>query len=236
MQKKFEEWDTENASWRNRQFVKPSNFSEHAGWELVQGTRRNLFHSKCFAVIPTRTEPSNEMPVKLMQSVKERCPWCAQKLVHLIEVDTSSEGFGFLGGMSRVVSVLTCHACTLFTTVYGCLCADGSTRWAECNSRPNDLPEDMDGWPTSPWRRTSFTLRPRRAFEAANWCLGLVTTQIGGMPSWVQHPDYPKCPSCKRTMLNVGQVDNGAFRGFEGVYYAFFCADCGMTATTYQQT
>lgn len=34
----------------------------------------------------------------------------------------------------------------------------------------------------------------------------------------------------------LAQLDNGAFSGHEGTSYAFVCSDCGVMATTYQQT
>ncbi len=81
-----------------------------------------------------------------------------------------------------------------------------------------------------------MTLQRRTAIHAADWCMGLPGTQIGGMPTWVQSPAYPKCPGCSRTMEFLAQLNNGQFPRHEGIYYAFWCPDCHTTATTYQQS
>jgi len=37
-------------------------------------------------------------------------------------------------------------------------------------------------------------------------------------------------------MVFLAQIDNGYFDGKEGIYFAFLCAPCRVTATCYQQT
>ena len=37
-------------------------------------------------------------------------------------------------------------------------------------------------------------------------------------------------------MKFIAQLDNGAFPLYGGIYYAFLCSECRITATTYQQT
>ena len=65
-------------------------------------------------------------------------------------------------------------------------------------------------------------------------------SHIGGYPTWVQYPQYPRCPICQLTMHFVGQLepaaDVGAPASIEGIVYAFVCTACGKTTTAYQQT
>ncbi len=76
----------------------------------------------------------------------------------------------------------------------------------------------------SPWHAAIDTLPTRHS-------------QIGGHPAWIQDAEYATCGECRRTMPCIGQIaseDVDQLR--EGVFYAFLCADCGTTASTYQQT
>lgn len=88
-----------------------------------------------------------------------------------------------------------------------------------------------------PRRSLVMSAKPRSPWHAASDALPTRFSQIGGCPAWIQDAEYPTCGECRRTMRCIGQVacediDPGA----EGVFYAFLCADCGTTASTYQQT
>jgi hypothetical protein len=73
------------------------------------------------------------------------------------------------------------------------------------------------------------------AFASANVFEIDDATTIGGVPMWLQHADYPRCPRCAERMRFLAQHDNSAIRG-EGLYYAFYCPNCRILAVTYQQT
>jgi hypothetical protein len=78
---------------------------------------------------------------------------------------------------------------------------------------------------------------PRSPWHAAIDSLPTQYSQIGGHPTWIQDAEYPTCGKCSKTMPFIGQIsceDVEANR--EGIFYAFLCADCAMTASTYQQT
>lgn len=79
----------------------------------------------------------------------------------------------------------------------------------------------------------------RHYLETANWSTlpGVAFSQIGGFPTWVQDAEYPGCPDCSETMPFVGQISNEDFLEFaEGIYYAFHCPKCNVSATGYQQS
>jgi hypothetical protein len=58
---------------------------------------------------------------------------------------------------------------------------------------------------------------------------------VGGVPMWLQDAEYPRCIECDRYMSFLAQHDNGPL-GEEGIYYAFYCARCRISAVSYQQT
>jgi hypothetical protein len=87
-------------------------------------------------------------------------------------------------------------------------------------------------------RRTLVpAVAPRSPWHAAIDTLPTQHSQIGGHPAWIQDADYPTCNECRRTMRCIGQVAcEDVAAGREGIFYAFLCADCATTASTYQQT
>jgi hypothetical protein len=88
---------------------------------------------------------------------------------------------------------------------------------------------------------------PRRSLVLAKttrspWHAGMDSlptqySQIGGHPTWVQDAEYPTCGTCAKTMPFIGQISCEDIEPHsEGIFYAFLCPDCAMTASTYQQT
>lgn len=234
----FRQWEANPPSWRSGLYVGPAQYAHVAGWELGPREKRNLFHNECWAANPSRPGQVSETHLRFMQEFGQSCPWCKRKLVHLVELNPNDERFAFLGISGEQLSILTCDACTCFGTgfVFSRISPDGTARLAEENERPAWLPDDVNSWGRSPWKGTPIHLHQRRAMHAADWCMEVSISQIGGLPSWVQDTAFPTCPDCSKTMKFIAQVDNGQFPYHEGVYYAFLCAPCRVTATTYQQT
>ena len=78
---------------------------------------------------------------------------------------------------------------------------------------------------------------PRSPWHAAIDSLPTGYSQIGGHPAWIEDAEYPTCGNCRATMRFIGQLaceDVEPRR--EGIFYAFLCSDCVLTASTYQRT
>jgi hypothetical protein len=235
--RQFEAWDlAAAAAWREHLLTQPSKYSRDAGWEIVAKGRRDLFHRDCFAIETASADRITDGAVAVAEETREHCPWCQQKLVHLLDIDLSDARFLFLNVKAKALPVLTCSVCTCYGNVFAELTSDGVAQWSDCNVRPKYLPADSASWSRIPWQGKAIALRKRRAIEAGYWCASPAASQVGGMPTWIQHDAYPDCPWCKRTMMFVGQVDQSAFDGCEGIYYGFLCAQCRITGTTYQQS
>lgn len=234
VEREFRRRDSE-ALWRLSQLqVSPSENSKVAGWELTENERRDLFYKTCFGIKPA--QGASDKAMKVMEETDSNCPWCRRSLVNLIELDLRDYRFQFLKVQVAKLPVLTCDACTCFGVVFGSVGQDGKATWAKENQRPKYLPDDRGPGDPSPWRGVPISLQARRPVEAADWSLESSLSQVGGLPGWVQDHAYPNCPDCKHTMMFLAQLDEGAFPYNEGVYYAFLCPTCLMTATTYQQT
>lgn len=233
---KFAEWEVRPPAWRNGLHVGPNGYALLSGWELTKGGRRNLFFDDCFALeIVPDDAPSSR--VGLLSEQVETCPLCGDALVHLLELPTGDGPLGFVPFAGAALPVLTCERCTCWSEfIFARIDENGQAKWHPVNpSSPHKhaLGVEME---RGPWRGQRVALKKRTAIHAVDWCMELSGSQIGGLPAWVQDTAYPKCPDCARTMMFLAQLDNGAFSGHEGTYYAFLCGDCRVTATTYQQT
>ena len=88
-----------------------------------------------------------------------------------------------------------------------------------------------------PRRSLVLATAPRSPWHAGMDSLPTQYSQVGGHPTWVQDAEYPTCSHCNQTMQFIGQIScEDVEPNREGIFYAFLCADCAMTASTYQQT
>ncbi|MBE7686613.1 DUF1963 domain-containing protein [Tenacibaculum piscium] len=71
-------------------------------------------------------------------------------------------------------------------------------------------------------------------------------TKFGGTPEWIQNKEDIQCKSCKSEMSFVSQVDSFDFTGEInenkefmfgdcGMIYIFFCFDCNITKSYFQE-
>ena len=236
VQETFRRWETQQPRWRRGLYVGPAEYARVAGWELAPQGRRNLFHDECWAITPVASGERPETSLRIMQEVDQSCPWCKRALVHLLELDSRDKRFEFLGVAAEKLPILTCDVCTCFGFMFSRVLENGEAELMPENERPEWLPEDFSVFKRSPWKDERLHLHQRRAIHAVDWCMPVTISQVGGLPSWVQDATFPKCPNCSATMKFIAQVDNGQFPGCEGIYYAFLCSLCRVTATTYQQT
>ena len=228
----FQTFDATPPSWAQKLYIRPSDYSRSAAWELVDGKRRELSLKPCFALSPEVADVSSA-GISLFLEKSERCPWCTSPLVALLAIDAASPQLSRLDLPAKSVEVITCFRCTCFSTMFAELDTAGRGRLASTNAPPNLIPVK---WDASPWAGKPVKLIERNPIHAGDVFLSTEYTQIGGIPAWIQDLGYPKCYKCGKTMSFLAQIDNGHFRGYEGMYYAFLCSGCLTTATTYQQT
>lgn len=235
VRKQFAVWDSAPPEWWDHLFVLASEYSYVAGWESSSDRRRDLFFSDCFAIEKAAAGDAVDKSVVVARETSNHCPWCNEKLVHLLDLDLSDARFSFLKLKTKHLPVLTCHVCTCYGQIFSEFTSEGAAHWSDCNKRPKFLPADSKTWPRNPWHGKPIALKQRRAIEASG-CASATVSQIGGLPTWVQDDAFPDCPWCKRTMMFLAQIDQAVFAGHEGIYYAFLCAQCRITGTTYQQS
>ena len=236
VQQAFLSWDTSKPEWSSQIYVSPAKYADVAGWELVHGQRRNLFHPESYALTGALDEGSADIRVKAFAITSQACPWCGQRLRHMLDIDLGDSRLAFLGFSHTRLSILTCHGCTCYRKFFAKVGGDGTARPHPKGAVPQWLPETSEPWEAPAWADVPVTLTPRRAIHAVDWCMELKSSQIGGLPCWVQDSDYPVCPDCGSTMPFIAQLSEDDFPDHEGTYYAFLCVPCRVTATCYQQT
>jgi hypothetical protein len=232
------EADRHPPAWAKPLYVSPGKYAHVAGWELRDGHRHELHFDDCYAVHPAGDGASVAPCVRAMVRGTGTCQWCGRHLCKMVQLDVADSRLHFLPRIGTGLSVPTCDVCTCFTDggPFFFAMADGGWEWAPQNQKPEYLPSADEEWDSSPWAEVPVSIRARSAIHAADEFLPTTFSQIGGLPTWIQDSQYPACCRCGCTMTFLAQLDNGVFPLHEGMYYAFICHDCGVTATCYQQT
>lgn len=243
-------WDPD-VGWRIDEYLR-----RDAGWELTEtGGRRDLFHQECFQLVPVGdplaappgpqdlVQPSLFQdlppliptgPVGVITPHEQTCRWCEQRLVTLFDLDLRDPRLTFVAPGWRRIAM--CNRCTLFGTILTEVDGEGGSQWSRLNVHPGYIGREDHGW-NLPQRRLVLGPRRRSPLEARVPDLVRGGSQVGGYPTWEQGNSHPLCPKCGRWMVFAGQVMTDEVLGEgEGTTYAFLCQDCGMAATSYEQT
>ena len=235
----FAQWRESPPSWSADFYVPIEKFAHFAGWELTdRNERRDLYYDTCFEMTKCLDGETVDTTIGTASAVDEKCPYCNHTTTHLIDLDLSDPRFAFLDWPFPRLQVLCCEFCVCYTDfLFSVVDDEGIARLSPDNKRPEWLPDDSDVCGNRLQGPMRLAANPRPAYYAASPYLPTPSTQIGGLPCWVQDSAYPECPKCNQTMTFVAQLDCEDIEEYgEGTYYMFACKDCGMTATTYQQT
>src|SRR5258708_2133016 len=146
------------------------------------------------------------------------CGFCGRRLLTLLDLDLMDPRLAFMGLDGTRLRIPMCQCCD------GMFCdvdLDGAAVWRPQNQRPDITGADFE-YP-GPSRVTFVLGPPRRTFEAHASITWLGTSQIGGYPTWIQEPRYPKCPKCAQAMSFVRQVERGAALLHGGIIYCHLC-------------
>jgi hypothetical protein len=236
-EKAFITWQKSPPRWAQRLHVPVHRYTEAAGCEVRASGIKTLYSEVCYRLAPTSSAAAAIEPktVRLCDPAPEgeSCPICSYPVTVLLDFDAAQIGIQPPRRTSSRLAIVTCDRCVAYRVV----CAD-TTRDAGHWILPqpeHGQPPDGDSSELVPHR--AVLDHCRKPWEAVDWCIADGLSQVGGLPSWIQQPSYPECPTCGHRMPFVGQV---AFEDIsdlgEGIVYAFVCERCGLTATTFQQS
>ena len=214
-----------------------------AAWHLEpDGSRRDLFHEDCWALVPEGEAPAGApSPVRVALPHGEDCPWCGGPLATLFDLDLADPRMAFVGLRGSRLRIATCPRCLpyaapILTDVDG----EGRADWSLLNQEPSFRGDDLEGLERivdlpagalvlGEQQRTPLAAHP---FVHTGGASGL-----GGTPAFLQDAELPLCPDCLRPMTFLAQLqlaDLGE-APLDGMFYAFLCAVHGRAATLFQQ-
>lgn len=210
-------------------------YTYEAGWEINEkGERRFLYHIECYPLVKNQATPSTHEMHTFLTNEKSNCQWCKNPLTSLFSLDKNDQNVSFLEFKTPYLRISTCLNCSCYVSPFFV---------HELPSQPihevkyTEELEDPTVDSILPLYCLSMLRQSRYPFHGVDYCAPTSFSQIGGHPTWVQWSYYPSCPECQKTMVFKGQVaaeDIEKYR--EGIYYAFYCSICNISATHYQQT
>jgi hypothetical protein len=221
----FRRWAATPPSWASSLHVPPEDYTREAGWRLDDGGRPiDLYGPSCVRLLPAEASTPGCIPCRV--STSDECPSCGGPLCWLFDFSTLDFAY-FAGELADAPRrILCCLHCACFEPTYATY--DGA--WL--------APVETCQYERSGELRPSF--RVPESVSCPPFACAIVfglddASTLGGVPMWVQDAEYPRCLECSREMTFLAQHDNGPL-GEEGIFYAFFCGACRVTAVHYQQT
>lgn len=209
----------------------PLNEHPHiAGWETKNnGTRRDLFFTDCFPVLPQSTINKGEAIGIVFTRTNTHCPWCNAPLICLFDVpkDQAQECFSL-----QSIQIAMCEFC-----IFECGVLYWESKPRRLSLRRGDAhPSTSNHQGRDPMIRKALPIsRQQRNPYYSCAPFPESPSQLGGFPSWLQDPEFPKCVSCNETMKFIGQAvhDDSS----DTIFYAFICEQCpDIAATSVQYT
>lgn len=220
--KQFALWKNQPPHWSKEYYLPIDQFSRFAGWELDENSeKRMLYSTKCFAldVAFLETDPADA----------EACHLCQRPLLHLqipagFLDEVIPEAFGF-----EILRIPFCNICCRYEYGSMSVLQDGKLVLDLENLYKADVPKWMKKSPKLYGdiilKRETQSRDPLFAVEDG---AKYKQSQVGGFPTWVQDPEYLKCPTCKQLMFFILQFTEEEIfdRPGEDTFYVFFCTFC----------
>jgi hypothetical protein len=224
----FLKWSTQPPEWTSELHVTPAEYLPGAGWTLENGERRDLMGRNCFRLAPAKRDSSRIVHCRVRTG--KRCPSCGGPLAWLFDFSKIPARYFSREFAEAPRRLLCCLHCACYEPVFTSYRDGADGEWLS-GHEPCEFPY-AGGWEACSHALEEAPIPPFACAEP----FGLQdASTFGGIPTWLQDADYPRCLECSRLMTFLAQHDNGSHRE-EGVYYAFFCALCRIAAVAYQQT
>ena len=225
----FREWRKHSPPWASKLCVPPSEYLTCAGWCLDEHDHpRDLYSQQCFLLV--NKEEDAAPLIRAHVEADGSCSSCNTRLYWLFDFSQSALDFELIGHVEAPRKVLACLHCAAYGPVYAKYSPAGSSELILAAEAGD--PDEV--WDFSGKARALSYLNIPTFAAADTLTLGDATT-LGGLPMWHQDAEYPRCIECGNYMKFLAQHDDSAL-GQEGIYYAFYCGNCRVSAVTYQQT
>ncbi len=223
----FSLWADKRPEWAHAVRWDLAKIPRYAGWEVDKdGATRELMTPHCHLLLPSEEQESGDVPCRI--PLNQQCPKCRSAMSWLFDFSLLPSAvlqpFG-----NAPTKVLCCFHCSVFEPFYASYLNPGDPVYLHSGCSHFD---DLADYPPSMRRLADKVVSP---FSLAGCFPVEDTTALGGIPAWVQQPDFLLCHSCKRSMKFLAQFDGSGMKE-EGTFYSFYCPDCSISAVNYQQT
>ncbi len=234
----FSQWREHPPKWTAELFIPPEEYARCNGWELDDNAQaRELTLGTCYPLI-AKTSVQQTSIVTTCTKSDDTCHWCNSPMSNLFEFDLRESQLSFIPFSQEKLIITTCELCASYGDhLFMKIDKDGKPSWHENNQRPDYLP-DIDDYAPLPANTLTLSHKAGSVYRSADpFSPTIMTSQVGGLPGWVQDFSYTPCPDCQKSMIFIAQlavediIDYG-----EGIYYALLCPDCSVSTVTYQQT
>ncbi|OOV14899.1 hypothetical protein [Deinococcus sp. LM3] len=228
---------------------------DEAGMEMQDGHWRALYPDVCYHILPSSsdlqthnvTAPAHMhlddlswridgegMQAEYWGAEGPKCPHCDYNLQHLLTLRNPVPGVALQTPITFVV-------CTY------CMIGDRPTIFVHDEHGLPERPEyhgfgfdETRGYDFSDLDRETYKFphqglpvqlkaTPPRWLFQNNFNDSQNLNRVGGLPSWLQGPEWETCPKCQQTMLFVFQLRDG-LAYTNGIIYGFWCASCRVSA------
>ncbi len=213
----------------------PDYYTHYAGWELVDGVRRDLFSKDSYPLVVSDKASTGSL-VESMVDKDSICPYCGHKQVTFLDLTAYDISLGFIRSDLNKLELSGCEFCSCYTNYYMTLDENGTSEFSEQYNKASGTMKEFDISDKIGASKLLVSQTKRAPIQTSLLMWNITYSQIGGMPTWEQSPEYPICPECGETMPFIAQISNAELDNKEGFYYGFICTKCNITAVNYQQT
>lgn len=225
----FMHWIIQMPGWTSPLRWKISDIPRFAGWEVgPTGKLRELIHHTCYPLVAFGDSESTEVSCRV--ETDKPCSACGKSLSWLFDFGSVLPPFWAKTYGNAPQRILFCSRCSIFAPFYSTYDQEGDASFLHADNAHLEPLEER------PAQRRFINYSPLPTFALTKAFVIDDATSIGGIPSWLQNPDYPKCIKCGESMRFIAQFDCGSLPHEEGMFYAFYCEGCRVTVVNFQQT
>lgn len=169
------------------------------------------------------------------------CGVCGGGLHHLVSLPRlPGAAFESVGP----ITIATCLACLGWSEPVLCFEHDAAGKPRAVAAGSARRAPAQQAWPLRPTAVNLLATPPRWRRQRWGEADGQNLNRVGGRPTWVQDPQVPRCPRCRRRMgfllqldSDLPTIDGQRWRwGSGGLMYVFHCVACRVDAQLWQCT
>lgn len=219
----FVEWKKRPPKWNRRLHAPIEEYPEVAGWELDDNNDKRLLYSPLCHALNIAFIPTDEL-------TSDKCPLCARPFIRLQLVPNVIADVIPGAAANGTVYMPFCNLCCRFNLGSISVLKDGKIKIDTENIYKDTVPD----WIKEDNKLSGDLIlkkdaQSRDPYFAAPEGSKYRHSQLGGFPTWIQHPKHQKCPTCTKRMFFFMQYEEEeeVFSDYRiATFHFFFCTQC----------